>query len=130
MDKQKQIEEMSKDLEEKVVTGWRKELYVGSAESLYKEGWRKITNDLVVMPKEHYDEMCADVNEYEERLLARLTDAIERCQKKLKSVLEKVWDSTTNDEVGARWILLQIAKEEGVTLDRELKKYGGTNKPV
>lgn len=128
MDKQKQIEELSKDLEEKVVTGWSKELYVGSAESLYKEGWRKITNDLVVMPKEYYDEMCADVNEYEEyeeRLLARLTDVIERCQKKLKSVLEKVWDNaTTNDEVGSRWILLQIAKEEGVTLDRELKKYG------
>lgn len=125
-DKQKQIKEMAKDLEEKVVTGWRKELYVGSAESLYKEGWRKITNDLVVMPKEHYDEMCADVNECEERLLERLTDARETYQKKLKSVLEKVWDNaTTNDEVGTRWILLQIAKEEGVKLDRELKKYRG-----
>jgi hypothetical protein len=52
-------------------------------------------------------------------------------QKAVKRVLEKVWDNaTTNDEVGARWILLQIAKEEGVKLDRELKRYGGTNKPV
>ena len=46
-------------------------------------------------------------------------------QKAVKRVLEKVWDNaTTNDEVGARWILLQIAKDEGVKLDRELKKYG------
>jgi hypothetical protein len=55
-------------------------------------------------------------------------------QKAVKRVLEKVWDTTTNDEVGARWILLQIAKEEGVKLDRELKKYGeakrDANKPV
>lgn len=51
-------------------------------------------------------------------------------QKAVKRVLEKVWDNTLSKEVGARWILLQIAKEEGVTLDRELKKYGGTNKPV
>jgi hypothetical protein len=55
-------------------------------------------------------------------------------QKAVKRVLEKVWDTTLSKEVGARWILLQIAKEEGVTLDRELKKYGeakrDANKPV
>ena len=51
-------------------------------------------------------------------------------QKAVKRVLEKVWDSTFAKEVGTRWILLQIAKEEGVKLDRELKRYGGTNKPV
>jgi hypothetical protein len=51
-------------------------------------------------------------------------------QKAVKRVLEKVWDSTYAKEVGTRWILLQIAKDEGVKLDRELKRYGGTNKPV
>lgn len=51
-------------------------------------------------------------------------------QKAVKRVLEKVWDSTFAKEVGARWILLRIAKEEGVKLDRELKKYGISDKPV
>ena len=104
------------------------------AERFYNAGYRKIPEGAVVLTREYYEEMCADVKEYEEyekKLLARLNDVIESCQKKLKSVLEKVWDNaTTNDEVGARWILLQIAKEEGVKLDRELKKYGTANKPL
>ena len=45
-------------------------------------------------------------------------------KKAVKRVLEKVYDHTTSKEVGMKWILLKIAKEEGVTLDRELKKYG------
>jgi hypothetical protein len=49
-------------------------------------------------------------------------------QKAVKRVLEKVWDSTYAKEVGTRWILLQIAKDEGVKLDRELKKYGEKSK--
>ena len=50
----------------------------------------------------------------------------------VKEVLEKVWDTTFDKEVGMRWKLLQIAEEYGVTLDRRLKKYGDrrTNKPI
>ena len=50
----------------------------------------------------------------------------------VKEVLEKVWDTTFDKEVGMRWKLLQIAEEYGVTLDRRLKKYGErrTNKPI
>ena len=124
MDKQKQIEEMAKDLEEKVVTGWSKELYVGSAESLYKEGWRKVTNDVVVMPKGYYEEMCADVNFHEERLLGRLSDARERHDKELKEFAEAIWDATFPKEVGLQLKILQEAEKRGVKLDRELKKYG------
>ena len=51
-------------------------------------------------------------------------DGMTNEQKAVKRVLEKVWDNTLSKEVGARWILLQIAKEEGVKIDRELKKYG------
>lgn len=68
---------------------------------------------------------------HQKQLMKDALEIIRQSQGEVKRVLEKVWDNaTTNDEVGARWILLQIAKEEGVTLDRELKKYGGTNKPV
>ena len=68
---------------------------------------------------------------HQRQLMKDALKIVEESQKAVKRVLEKVWDNaTTNDEVGARWILLQIAKEEGVKLDRELKKYGGTNKPV
>ena len=140
-DKQKQIEEMAKTIND-VLSAISHcpfdvkcpYLYKGNdidcdecmmENTMYEAGYRKIPEGSIVVTKEYYDDMCADVNEYEERLLARLTDVIERCQKRLKSVLEKVWDNaTTNDEVGARWILLQIAKEEGVKIDRELKKYG------
>ena len=45
----------------------------------------------------------------------------------IKEVLEKVWDNTYEKEVGIRWILLQIAEEYGVKLDRRLKKYGTKN---
>lgn len=50
----------------------------------------------------------------------------------VKEVLEKVWDNTYEKEVGIRWILLMIAEEYGVKLDRRLKKYGErrTNKPI
>lgn len=61
---------------------------------------------------------------HQKQLMKDALEIIRQSQGKVKKALEKVWDSTTNDEVGARWILLQIAKEEGVTLDRELKKYG------
>ena len=43
----------------------------------------------------------------------------------VKRFAEKVWDlATTDDEVGARYIILKLAEEEGVKIDRELKKYG------
>ena len=46
-------------------------------------------------------------------------------EKAVKRFAEKVWDlATTDDEVGARYILLKLAEAEGVKLDRELKKYG------
>lgn len=46
-------------------------------------------------------------------------------QKAVKRFAEKVWDlATTDDEVGARYIILKLAEEEGVKIDRELKKYG------
>jgi hypothetical protein len=45
----------------------------------------------------------------------------------VKEVLEKVWDTTFDKEVGMRWKLLQIAEEYGVKLYRRLKKYGERN---
>ena len=48
--------------------------------------------------------------------------------KMVKRVLEKVYDHTTSKEVGMKWILMKIAEEEGVKLDRELKKYGERGK--
>lgn len=46
-------------------------------------------------------------------------------KKAIKRFAEKVWDlATTDDEVGARYIILKLAEEEGVKIDRELKKYG------
>ena len=67
---------------------------------------------------------------HQKQLMKDALEIIRQSQGAVKRVLEKVWDNTLSKEVGARWILLQIAKEEGVKLDRELKKYGGTNKPV
>lgn len=52
-------------------------------------------------------------------------------KKAIKRFAEKVWDlATTDDEVGTRYIILKLAEEEGVKLDRELKKYGAANKPL
>lgn len=45
-------------------------------------------------------------------------------KKDIKVMLERIWDTTFDKEVGMRWKLLQIAEEYGVTLDRRLKKYG------
>lgn len=43
----------------------------------------------------------------------------------IKAFAEAIWDNATNeDEVGARWVILQEAQKRGVKLDRELKKYG------
>ena len=67
---------------------------------------------------------------HQRQLMKDALKIVEESQKAVKRVLEKVWDSTFAKEVGTRWILLQIAKEEGVELDRELKKYGTTNKPL
>ena len=67
---------------------------------------------------------------HQKQMLKDALEIIRQSQGEVKKVLEKVWDNTLSKEVGARWILLQIAKEEGVKIDRELKKYGGTNKPV
>jgi hypothetical protein len=47
-----------------------------------------------------------------------------------KEILDKVYDSTMEKEVGMHWVLHQLAKEYGVKLKKELKRYGGTNKPV
>ena len=49
----------------------------------------------------------------------------------IKAFAEAIWDNATNeDEVGARWVILQEASKRGVKLDRKLKKYGTTNKPL
>lgn len=43
----------------------------------------------------------------------------------IKAFAEAIWDNATNeDEVGARWVILQEAQKRGVKLDRELKRYG------
>jgi hypothetical protein len=47
-----------------------------------------------------------------------------------KEILDKVYEHTMEKEVGMRYILHQLAKEYGVKLKKELKKYGGTNKLV
>ena len=54
----------------------------------------------------------------------------EETKKEIKAFAEAIWDATFSKEVGTRWVILQEAKKRGVKLDRELKKYGGTNKPV
>ena len=55
----------------------------------------------------------------------------EETKKAIKRFAERVWDlATTDDEVGTRYIILKLAEEEGVKLDRELKKYGTANKPL
>lgn len=52
-------------------------------------------------------------------------------QKAVKRFAERVWDlATTDDEVGTRYIILKLAEDEGVKIDRELKKYGTANKPL
>lgn len=61
--------------------------------------------------------------------LVELEDALESGalikETRLKRFAEMVWDlATTDDEVGARYIILKLAEEEGVKLDRELKRYG------
>ena len=82
----------------KGVEGWL-------SEYLYNAGYRKIPEGAVVLTRKDLDK---------------------RISEKIKNVLEKVWDNaTTNDEVGARYIILKLAEEEGVKLDRELKRYGG-----
>ena len=49
----------------------------------------------------------------------------EETKKEIKAFAEAIWDNATNeDEVGARWVILQEAQKRGVKLDRELKKYG------
>ena len=55
----------------------------------------------------------------------------EETKKEIKAFAEAIWDNATNeDEVGARWVILQEAQKRGVKLDRELKKYGAANKPL
>lgn len=54
----------------------------------------------------------------------------EETKKAIKEFAEAIWDATFSKEVGTRWVILQEAKKRGVKLDRELKKYGGTNKPI
>lgn len=65
---------------------------------------------------------------HQKQLMKDALEIIRQSQGEVKRVLEKVWDSTFAKEVGTRWILLQIAKEEGVKLDRELKRYGEKSK--
>lgn len=49
----------------------------------------------------------------------------EETKKEIKAFAEAIWDNATNeDEVGARWVILQEASKRGVKIDRELKKYG------
>lgn len=56
MDKQKQIEEMAKDLkEEKLYALINKTSYMRSAENLINAGYRKIPENAVVLTEEEYE---------------------------------------------------------------------------
>lgn len=65
-DKEKQIEEMARDIEKYVVRDWSKELYIGSAEALYNAGYRNV-KDKVVLDKEEYEDLKEYKNIAEQR---------------------------------------------------------------
>lgn len=76
-DKEKQIEEMAKDIEKYIVVGWRKELYIESAKSFYDKGYRNC-KDKVVLSKEEQErilnatekrikQLKNEINDYKQR---------------------------------------------------------------
>ena len=77
--RKKMIEEMAKDLEEKVVIGWRKELYVGSAETLYNAGYRKIPEGAVVLTREEWEKYQTTQRDWN----AIYFDGIEQARKEM-----------------------------------------------
>ena len=65
MDKQKQIEEMAKDLkEEKLYALINKTSYMRSAENLIDAGYRKIPKNAVVLTREEYEELKSLANDH------------------------------------------------------------------
>jgi hypothetical protein len=89
MDKQKQIEEMARDLkEEKLYALINKTSYMRSAENLYDLGYRKIPENAVVIPKKLYELYMNEFHNYEVGKRNGSKETAEKFAEKVKASAE------------------------------------------
>lgn len=127
--KQKEIEEMAKDIEKYVVRDWSKVLYIGSAEALYNAGYRN-AKDKVVLSKEEYEELRQERSDYitelQEthnencRLRIKLEDIRKETARQIlsraKNKMKKVDGAIALNYAIA--VIEELAKEYGVEVER------------
>jgi hypothetical protein len=136
MDKQKQIEEMAKlvqqdmcgdiPCEECNYHGKMKILprYCGTyliVEKLYRAGYRKIPENAVVLTREEYNELQKGVKTHNYTAMFEAQDAyrweqgyFQGCKETAKEILEKVKSYTLDKEVGMRYLIQRLGEEYGV----------------